>query len=88
MTVNGLNGIEKCRLLREIRRQICLDNGLPFTEEDCPNESPGCRGTCPACELHILGLNRMLEEMKQNGEHLNYDGIKELYAKEIESWHF
>ena len=90
-----MNGIEKCRLLRQIRvlmlrrgPLLCDDNGLFFTEEECQKEHPGCRGTCPACELHLLSLNRMLEEMKQNGERINYDGIKELYAKEIESWRF
>lgn len=30
----------------------------------------------------------MLEELKQNGELINYDGIKELYAKEIKLWRF
>lgn len=88
MTMDGLDGIKKCRLLRQIRMRLCEDNGLFFTEEECQNEHSGCRGTCPVCELHILGLNRMLEEMKQNGEHINYDGIKELYAKESESWRF
>ena len=80
-TVNGLNGIEKCRLLREIRRQICLDNGLPFTEEACPNESPGCRGSCPVCEMNLLRLNEKVEELERSGVTVNYDGIKEFYAK-------
>lgn len=79
-----MNGIEKCRLFREIRKRLCDDNGLPFTEEECPNEHPGCKGTCPACELHLLSLNRMLEELKRNGGKVNYDGIKELYAKEVD----
>ena len=79
-----MNGIEKCRLLQEIRKRLCEDNGLPFTEEECPNEHPGCRGTCPACELHLLSLNKMLEELKRNGGKVNYDGIKELYAKEVD----
>ena len=33
-------------------------------------------------------LNKMLEELKRDGVKVNYDGIKELYAKEIESWRF
>ena len=80
-----MNGIEKCRLLREIRKQVCADNGLPFTEEECPNEHPDCRGTCPACELHLQRLNKMLDELKRKGVKVNYDGIKERYAKEIKS---
>ena len=83
-----LNGIEKCRLLRQIRKRLCDDNGLPFTEEECPNEHPGCRGTCPACEFHLLHLNKMLDDLKCSGKEVNYDGTKELYAKETESWHF
>ena len=78
-----MNGIEKCRLLREIRKRLCEDNGLPFTEEECPNEHPGCRGTCPACELHLLSLNKMLEELKRNGKKIIYDGIEQLYKKQI-----
>ena len=80
-----MNGIEKCKLLREIRKQVCADNGLPFTEEECPNEHPDCRGTCPACELHLQRLNKMLDELKRKGMKVNYDGIKERYAKEIKS---
>lgn len=80
-----MNGIEKCKLLREIRKQVCADNGLPFTEEECPNEHPDCRGTCPACELHLQRLNKMLDELKRKGVKVNYDGIKERYAKEIKS---
>ena len=86
--MEGLNGIKKCRLLREIRKRLCEDNGLPFKEKECQDEHPNCRGTCPACELHLLGLNKMLEELKRKGMKVNYDGIKELYAKEIESWRF
>ena len=78
-----MNGIEKCRLLREIRKRLCEDNGLPFTEEECPNEHPGCRSTCPACELHLLSLNKMLEELKRNGKKIIYDGIEQLYKKQI-----
>ena len=78
-----MNGIEKCRLLREIRKRLCEDNGLPFTEEECPNEHPGCRGTCPACELHLLSLNKMLGELKRNGKKIIYDGIEQLYKKQI-----
>ena len=78
-----MNGIEKCRLLREIRKRLCEDNGLPFAEEECPNEHPGCRGTCPACELHLLSLNKMLEELKRNGKKIIYDGIEQLYKKQI-----
>ena len=86
--MSTLTGIEKCRLLRQIRKRICDDNGLPFTEKECPNESPDCKGTCPACEFHLFGLNRMLEELERSGKEVNYDGIKELYANEIESWRF
>ena len=78
-----MTGIEKCWLLREIRKRLCEDNGLPFTEEKCPNEHPGCRGTCPACELHLLSLNKMLEELKRNGKIIIYDGIEQLYKKQI-----
>ena len=78
-----MNGIEKCRLLREIRKRLCEDNGLPFPEEKCPNEHPGCRGTCPACELHLLILNKMLGELKRNGKKIIYDGIEQLYKKQI-----
>ena len=78
-----MNGIKKCRLLRQIRERLCDDNGLFFTEEECHNEHPGCRGTCPACELHLFSLNKMLEELKRNGKIIIYDGIEQLYKKQI-----
>lgn len=83
-----MTGIEKCRLLREIRKRICEDNRLPFTEKECPNESPDCKGTCPACEMNLLRLNRMLEEVERSGMPVKYDGIKELYDNATTSWHF
>ena len=83
--MNGLNGIEKCRLLREIRRQVSVGNGLPFAEEDCPNESPDCRGTCPVCEMNLRRLNEMLEEQVRNGGVVSYECAKELYEKRRKS---
>ena len=83
-----MDGIERCRLLRQIRKRLCNDNGLPFTEEECPNEHPGCRGTCPACEFHLLHLNKRLKDLERSGKEVNYDGIKELYANDTESWRF
>lgn len=76
----GMNGIEKCRLLREIRRQICLDNGLPITEEDCSNESFDCRGTCPVCEMNLLRLNKAVEELERSGATVRYERAQELYG--------
>ena len=78
-----MNGIEKCKLLREIRKRICTNNGLPFTEEECPNEHPDCRGTCPACELYLQRLNKMLEELERSGKKANFDGLEQLYKELI-----
>lgn len=78
-----MNGIEKCRLLREIRKLVCANNGLPFTEEGCPNEHPDCRGTCPVCELHLQRLNKMLEELERSGKKVNFDGLEQFYKEQI-----
>ena len=35
-------------------------------------------------EVPVSKFLKMLEELKRNGGKVNYDGIKELYAKEID----
>ena len=49
------DGKEICEQLKELRKQIASDNGIPLEEHECHYEGP-CNGTCPRCdgELHYL----------------------------------
>ena len=50
-----MTGKEKCRLLRQIRREIAESNGIPYSTEECTFEG-ACTGTCPRCEEEVRVL--------------------------------
>lgn len=52
-----MTGKMKCMVLRELRRKIADENGIPFETEECDFEGD-CPGTCPKCEEEL----RYLEE--------------------------
>ena len=53
-------GKQKCKILREIRRQIAQENDIPYVTRDCPHQGD-CSGTCPRCESELRYLERQLE---------------------------
>ena len=73
------NGQSKCAILREIRRKVCALNGLENIERDCRYKGDDCKGTCPYCDAQLEHINSQLESKRQQGETINYDGLKELY---------
>lgn len=46
----------KCKYLKAIRKQICLDKGIPLEIKDCTFEGR-CVGTCPQCEYELKYIN-------------------------------
>ena len=78
-----MNGKDKCNRLRELRRLICLQNGIPFTEEECPSSGEGCKGTCPKCD-HALRLIAMrLAERKKAGLPVVLDDARKAYHSSL-----
>ena len=78
---NEMNGIVKCKLFREIRRQICINNGIPFLEDECSAPDKRCIGTCPKCDCWLDWVNAHLDILRENGLAINYDGVKQIYEE-------
>ena len=55
-------GKEKCRMLRDIRRQIAERNGK-------------CRGTCPRCEQEVHYLEEQLAKRRSAGLRIALAGV-------------
>ena len=64
-----MNGKEKCRILREIRKQIALENDIRLVTEECTFKGE-CRGTCPKCESEVRYLEQQLEKSHDEQERL------------------
>ena len=61
-----MKGKNKCRILKEIRREIAEVNGVPLEIPECTYEGD-CSGTCPRCEEEMRILQRRLEEIAKSG---------------------
>ena len=60
-------GKKKCKILREIRRQIASENDIPFVTEECRYKGD-CKGTCPKCESELRYLETQLEKRRNLGK--------------------
>ncbi len=60
-------GKKKCKILREIRRQIASENDIPFVTEECRYKGD-CKGTCPKCESELRYLEAQLEKRRSLGK--------------------
>lgn len=54
-----MKGKEKCKALKEIRRQIAEKNDIPYVVSQCKYQGD-CLGTCPRCEAELRYLEREL----------------------------
>ena len=55
-----MTGKQKCKILRELRREIAAANDLTYVTEECKFKGE-CRGTCPKCEAEVRDLERQLD---------------------------
>ena len=62
-----MNGKSKCKILKEIRQQIALDNDIEFVTANCTYKGE-CRGTCPRCEEELRYLEMQLEKRRRAGK--------------------
>lgn len=69
-----MNGKEKCRMLREIRRQIALENDITLITEECSFRGE-CRGSCPRCEAELQWLEAQLEKRRSLGKRIAVAGV-------------
>lgn len=77
-----MNGKNKCNRLKELRRLICVENGISSTEEPCAKSGEGCIGTCPKCDQELKKIAQLLAERKKLGLTVNMDAAKKAY----QSW--
>ena len=50
-----MTGKQKCELLKEIRKNMAKENGIPYEPRECHHEGY-CTGTCPLCEKEATEL--------------------------------
>lgn len=67
-------GKEKCKMLKEIRREIAKQNDISFFSEECQYRG-NCKGTCPKCESEVAYLERELAKRKALGKKVVLAGI-------------
>ena len=60
-------GKNTCRILKEIRRQIAVENDIELVIEECTYKGD-CLGTCPKCEEEVRFLERELEKCQRLGK--------------------
>lgn len=69
-----MKGKEKCRILKEIRRQIAEENDIPYAVSQCTHKGD-CKGTCPKCESELRYLERELAIRQGLGKVVAIAGI-------------
>lgn len=89
----GGRGKRICKLLKDIRCEVALNNGIAPSERECSHIGE-CPGTCPVCEMEVDALMRQLEgkdihvsdstlEKVELFDSLDYSGCEELNGQII-----
>lgn len=69
-----MNGKSKCKLLKQIRRQIAAENDITYVTSECKFQG-NCSGTCPKCEAEVRYLEEELRKRQQSGMKIAVAGI-------------
>lgn len=69
-----MNGKSKCKILKDIRRQIAQDNDIEYVTSECKYQGD-CTGTCPKCEAELRYLEQELEKRQKAGKAVAVAGI-------------
>jgi len=69
-----MNGKDKCRILKDIRRKIAEENEIEWVVSECRHKGK-CKGTCPKCESEVRQLERALENRRRLGKVVAVAGI-------------
>ena len=67
-------GKAQCELLKEIRSQIAIQNGIQYETSECGFEGD-CKGTCPKCETELKFIEQQLIKRKKSGKSILISGI-------------
>ena len=63
-----------CNQLKEVRKHIAEENGIPLEMEECTYKGE-CRGTCPRCEAEVRYLENALAERLRIGKVATVAGL-------------
>lgn len=69
-----MNGKAKCKILKDIRRQIAKDNDIAYVTSECKYQGD-CSGTCPKCEAELRYLEEELRKRQNAGKAVAVAGI-------------
>ena len=69
-----MRGKEKCKALKEIRKQIADNNDIFYVVSECKHQGE-CKGTCPKCEAEVLYLERELAKRQSLGKKVAVAGV-------------
>ena len=69
-----MNGKDKCRILKDIRRQIAENNDIEWIVSECSHKG-SCKGTCPKCESEVRKLERELSLRRKFGKAVAITGV-------------
>jgi len=67
-------GKEKCKALKQIRKQIADNNDINYVIEECKHKGK-CKGTCPKCEAEVRYLESELEKRRLSGKKVAIAGV-------------
>ena len=67
-------GKKRCKILKEIRKQIAENNDIEFVTSECKHQGD-CLGTCPKCEAEVRYLERELEKRQKLGRTIAVAGL-------------
>lgn len=56
-----MNGKSKCKILKQIRKQIAAENDITYVVSECKHQGD-CLGTCPKCEAEVRYLEEELRK--------------------------
>ncbi|MBR6784534.1 MAG: hypothetical protein IKM32_07555 [Clostridia bacterium] len=69
-----MNGKNRCRILKDIRKRIADENGIEFVTSECKYKGD-CLGTCPKCEAEVQYLERELAKKRSLGKRVALAGV-------------
>ena len=69
-----MSGKSKCKILKQIRKQIAAENDIDFVTAECKFQGE-CSGTCPKCEAEVRYLEQQLQKRRQAGMTVAVAGI-------------
>ena len=69
-----MNGKSKCKILKQIRKEIAKQNDIEYVTSECKFQGD-CTGTCPKCEAEVRYLEQELAKRRTAGKAVAVAGI-------------